>query len=434
MKLRLRVQLTSDSVTTTHEYHNKSVRVGRNPNCDLAFTSGEVSETVSWDHAIFEFRRDGLFLRDMKSKNKTYVNDRPITKQVLRVGDQIGLGRKGPKLTVLDFTVKTNGYEEPGPGPIGFPPVKPRQGDNELRIFHNESDNPVQPLTPDPEKALPLKLEQGIYGNTRQYVLQAIEEHRKVWLMTCIAVSLVLVVLGGGMYGLLNNEIQNVGANIPSKGQDLYTEMLSSAVLIVNAGVGAKGTGALVDKERRLVITNYHVVYGANTVEIYPPRFDNNSNVIAEKDKYMTNIDNHNGIKGKVLIRDVQRDLAVVQLEKLWDGAQAIVLAAESVLPGQQVHSIGNPGNSDAFWVHTSGTVRQVYHKKWKSGTTLMLMNHEAQVVETQSPVNPGDSGGPLVNDKCEIVGVTQGYSSRSRLMSIFIDVNEVREFLKELP
>jgi hypothetical protein len=57
-------------------------------------------------------------------------------------------------------------------------------------------------------------------------------------------------------------------------------------------------------------------------------------------------------------------------------------------------------------------------------------MHFNAEVVETQSPTNQGDSGGPLMNDRGELVGVTQGYNTGGQLMSLFVDVTEVRNFL----
>src|SRR5262249_38148594 len=156
-------------------------------------------------------------------------------------------------------------------------------------------------------------------------------------------------------------------------------------------------------------------------------------------------------------------------------------LAGRSARPGDVVHSIGNPGASDAAWLYTKGEVRQVSHKKWKStggggggrgggnpaggpgrglpggsdpggrvpgggfpggvpgpvggmpaGGDGDVMTFEADVLETTSPTNPGDSGGPLVNESCQLVGVTQGANTRARNVSLFINVTEVRKILKE--
>jgi hypothetical protein len=149
-----------------------------------------------------------------------------------------------------------------------------------------------------------------------------------------------------------------------------------------------------------------------------------NGKLVVEKQRYpeMLRSNSAYGYPGVVIARDPKTDLALIRLERLPDNAIALKLARESAGPGERVHSVGSPGSSDALWVYTSGTVRQVYHKKW--------MGHEAKVLETQSPTNRGDSGGPLVNDRGELVGVTQGANLGGQLMSLFIDVSEVRALL----
>jgi S1-C subfamily serine protease len=85
------------------------------------------------------------------------------------------------------------------------------------------------------------------------------------------------------------------------------------------------------------------------------------------------------------------------------------------------------------LWVYTSGAARtSPYHKKWETFDALGPMAHDAWIIETQSPTNPGDSGGPLVNEVGELVGVTQGVDLGANSINIFIDVSEVRGFLKE--
>jgi pSer/pThr/pTyr-binding forkhead associated (FHA) protein len=50
------------------------------------------SRLVSRTHAMFVADRDSIYLRDLASRNHTYVNDEPIREAVLRNGDVIGLG------------------------------------------------------------------------------------------------------------------------------------------------------------------------------------------------------------------------------------------------------------------------------------------------------------------------------------------------------
>jgi hypothetical protein len=212
----------------------------------------------------------------------------------------------------------------------------------------------------------------------------------------------------------------------------VYQTVLKSIVWIHSArdkGRVATGSGTLIDRQRRLVLTNYHVVGNNDRVTVLFPAY-RGTKPIAEREYYLDRLRRDGGIRGRVIARDRIHDLAVVQLESVPDGVQAMPLASDSVAPGQSVHSVGNPGDSGALWVYTPGKVRQVYHKKWKSQLGDDILHFEADVIETDSATNPGDSGGPLVNDKGQLVGVTQGGAVNARLLSTFIDVAEVKSLL----
>jgi len=192
----------------------------------------------------------------------------------------------------------------------------------------------------------------------------------------------------------------------------------------------ASGSGSVIDVARKRVLTNEHVVGSSETATVLFPVFQKGK-LVAERDFYLKQL-GKSGIRGKVVAKDIKRDLAVIELEALPEGVKSIELAPSSPGPGQRVHSVGNPGKSGALWVYTSGTVRQVYHKKWRSADDRGTTERDAQVIETSSPTNHGDSGGPLLNEKGQLVAVTQGGAADAQLLSFFIDVSEVRGLLKQ--
>ncbi len=206
--------------------------------------------------------------------------------------------------------------------------------------------------------------------------------------------------------------------------QNVYDAALHSTVFICSVGEDSSmtGSGVLIDKQRRLVITNEHVVHGGKRVIVFFP--------IVQQDR--TNCDKtyyidhakEIGFEATVLAVDAQRDIALLQLSDLPEHAQEVEIGT-SARPGQMVHSIGNPGASDALWVYTNGYVRANYYKTFDDS--------RMQVVETSSPTNPGDSGGPILNDEGQLVGITQSFMTTGRLVSNGVDISEITWFVNRV-
>ncbi len=223
------------------------------------------------------------------------------------------------------------------------------------------------------------------------------------------------------------------GAKLES--QQVYRRLLKSATLIEIPGW--RGSGALVNGDERLVITNYHVVHmngkTAREVVCCFPAVDADGRAIAEIGHYAAAVRaDPAGHRAQVLAVEPARDLALLRVNRLPAGVQPLPLARASAEPGQPVHSIGNPGGSDALWVYTSGSVRTgPYRKRWQASGGADVFSLDAIIIESQSPINPGDSGGPLVNDAAELVAVTEGSNRKANSINFFIDVSEVKRFLR---
>ncbi|MCU0702790.1 MAG: trypsin-like peptidase domain-containing protein [Fimbriiglobus sp.] len=216
-----------------------------------------------------------------------------------------------------------------------------------------------------------------------------------------------------------------------SEGSKVYKQAVPSVVWIHSkrdAGL-ATGSGSLIDKEKRLVLTNYHVVMENPAAKVFFPHF-RDGQPVAEKDYYRDRA-KRLAIDARVIAIDKKADLAVLRLDAVPQTTEAIPLASASPDPGDTVHSIGSAGKSDALFGYVKGSVRQVYRKEWKAELApRKIATFEAKVVETDSATNPGDSGGPLLNAKGELVGVTQGGAINAQLVSTFIDVSEVKQLL----
>ena len=213
-------------------------------------------------------------------------------------------------------------------------------------------------------------------------------------------------------------------AETPPVPHSIYDRILRSTVWVIcplDGNEVTMGTGAIVDKRRRLVITNDHVA-DRDELFVFLPMYRDDELVTKREDYYRE----ASRYQGRVVARAHEQDLALIQLQSLPSDSHEIALAADSARPSEEVHTVGNPGASGALWIYTSGRVRQVYDADYS------FEGHRvrARIAETDSAINEGDSGGPVVNADGELVAVNQSVSVNARLVSNCIDITEIREFL----
>jgi S1-C subfamily serine protease len=216
--------------------------------------------------------------------------------------------------------------------------------------------------------------------------------------------------------------------------EQIYQKLLPSAAFVeVNYGNNQAGwgSGVLVDVQRKWVLTAYHVVHQSSHVHVLFPTKEKGKLVTSKQAIWPQPIWEEFAISCKVVIEDAARDLAILELAKLPPDAKAVPLAADSPLPGQMLHVIGNPGTEPALWLYSFGKVRQVYHKMIIGrAPTGFRMHLDCEMIASTIPTNPGDSGGPVVNDNGELVGLVSGSLPFSNDMSFQIDITEIRTVL----
>ena len=136
------------------------------------------------------------------------------------------------------------------------------------------------------------------------------------------------------------------------------------------------GSGVIVDANKGYVLTNNHVVAGADDIEV---------TVAAGQT-----------VKAKVLGTDPDTDLAVLQIPA--DHLTALPVADSAKLRvGDFVVAIGEPfGLGQTV---TSGIVSAL-------GRSGLRSSGYQNYIQTDASINPGNSGGPLVNLRGELVGI----------------------------
>lgn len=171
--------------------------------------------------------------------------------------------------------------------------------------------------------------------------------------------------------------------------EELFSKVEQSVVQITVQNGNARGVGSgFVYDKQGYIVTNYHVIEGANRVTV-------------------TFLDG-TSYRASIVGSDPYTDLAVVKVDVDSSKLIPLRLADSSRLRvGEQVAAIGNPfGLSGSM---TSGIVSQL-------GRMLETANGFSipDVIQTDAAINPGNSGGPLLNMYGEVVGVNTAIASRT--------------------
>ena len=141
-----------------------------------------------------------------------------------------------------------------------------------------------------------------------------------------------------------------------------------------------RGTGSgLILSEQGELITNAHVVEGADVVDI--------------------TLKDGRRFEGRVLGRDRVTDVAAIKIEV--DGLPVVDMgSSEQLVPGQWAIAIGNPLGLDN--TVTAGIISAT----GRSSTQVGIPDKRVRFIQTDAAINPGNSGGPLLNEHGEVIGI----------------------------
>jgi Do/DeqQ family serine protease len=136
------------------------------------------------------------------------------------------------------------------------------------------------------------------------------------------------------------------------------------------------GSGVIVDAARGYILTNHHVIEGADEI------------IVTLRDQRQ--------LTANVIGADPEVDLALVHIQA--DGLTALRVAdSDALRVGDFVVAIGNPfGLGQTV---TYGIVSAL-------GRTGLGIEGYENFIQTAASINPGNSGGPLVNMRGELVGI----------------------------
>ena len=148
--------------------------------------------------------------------------------------------------------------------------------------------------------------------------------------------------------------------------------------------IGGAGSGVIVDAEGGHILTNHHVVDGA--------------------DKIQVTLHDGRTLDAEIVGSDSGTDIALLKVEP--DNLTEMPIGdSDNVRVGDFVIAIGNPYGLDN--TVTSGIVSAL-------GRTGINQGGFENFIQTDASINPGNSGGALVNMDGELIGINSMIFSRS--------------------
>ena len=177
------------------------------------------------------------------------------------------------------------------------------------------------------------------------------------------------------------------------------------------------GSGFIIDKANGYILTNNHVVEGADEINV---GFYGQSRFA-------------DTVPAKVIGRDPLTDSALLQLTERPKSELMQVTFGDSnqMAPGDWVMAIGNP--FQLRHTVTVGVVSAVGRDEFQT------VDRRTQVmIQTDAAINPGNSGGPLLNVRGEVIGIntaifTNEAASGNLGIGFAVPINSVRDLLPQL-
>lgn len=166
------------------------------------------------------------------------------------------------------------------------------------------------------------------------------------------------------------------------------------------------GSGFVYDLEGH-IITNYHVIEGAESIRVTFPDESEGEAVVV-------------GV-------DPANDLAVIRVSNLPTVSIPLRLGDSSDLQvGQRAIAIGNPFGLDNTL--TMGVVSALGRPLQRDNGDFIF-----NVIQTDAAINPGNSGGPLLNSRGIVIGVNTAIRDNAEGIGFAVPVNTIKRIVPAL-
>ena len=218
--------------------------------------------------------------------------------------------------------------------------------------------------------------------------------------------------------------LSTVGDVRSAEPNESITEVIkrvSQAVVFIETDVGS-GSGFVVDVDKRLIATNYHVVEGAKEATV---KFGDGTSVACT---------------GFVSI-SAEHDLALIRIPQNKSLTISLSLSTVAPEPGEQVFAIGSPkgltgtvADGIASGIRSGADIRETFLKELGIDVYGALgYSVLTKWVQSSAPISPGNSGGPLLNSKGDVIGVNTWSRGGGQNLNFAVAAEHLRTLMLNL-
>ena len=198
-------------------------------------------------------------------------------------------------------------------------------------------------------------------------------------------------------------------SEIVKKNEDAVVEIVVSGTTQDIWGIPQLTQGAgsgVIIKDNGYIATNYHVIDGANKVQV--------------------TLHNGDSYEARIIGSDKDNDIAVIKIDAK-NLTTATVGDSSTVTVGDLAVAIGNP-LGQLGGTATTGIVSALDRNLTIEGTSLTLM-------QTDAAVNGGNSGGGLFNNRGELIGIVESKASAVGVegLAFALPINTVSPIINDI-
>lgn len=183
--------------------------------------------------------------------------------------------------------------------------------------------------------------------------------------------------------------------------REIYESSIDKVAMLLCYDNGlpiSQGSGFFVNENT--LITNYHVIEGANLIEIKLP---------TQEEVF----------KGAKIIKASEDfDIAIIQTKQSFSFLQIDSTDTDNI--GSKIYCIGNPRGFE-------GTISEGILSGKRE-------NEGIEFIQITAPISPGNSGGPVINNKGEVIGISTFTYKNSQNLNFAMPIKYISKCTDYIP